>query len=347
MASLVKRNGSPYWFIQYRQGNRWNKRSTRLKHSVSVDTRKAREECAHQTLKELAAGRVNDESRWECWVPKFFEQRYDVRLATKARYQTTWRTWLIYLSKLGLERPTQVNYRHCLDFIPWRQDPKTKGVYACSRNTAIYDLKAFGTIMQEAVRRGFIGINPARGLGLVKDRPAEKPEITAQEEALIRRALPDWPEWMSVAFDIAMATGCRLRETQIELRNIDENHGTVSFVQKGDRPHTTALPPKLIPLIRRLRAEGRTRTVDLPERPSKEWWRFFRSVGLPHIQFHCTRVTVVTRLARAGVPERHTMRFVGHSSSTVHRVYTKLGVDDLIMCVRVLDGESSTALIAR
>jgi integrase len=217
------------------------------------------------------------------------------------------------------------------------KQPQTKGVYACGRNTAIYDLKTFGLIMSEAMRRGFITTNPARGLGLVKTRPREKPEINVIEEMRIRNALPDWPTWMGTAFEIAMATGCRLRETVIELRNIDERAGAIHFIQKGGRPHTTALPPKLLPLIQRLRAEGRRTTLDMPDRPSKEWRRFFRSIDLPHLSFHCTRVTVVTRLARAGVPERHTMRFVGHSGTTVHRVYTRLSVGDLKACVQALE----------
>jgi integrase len=238
---------------------------------------------------------------------------------------------------LRIDFPTQVTYAHCQDFIAWRQNPKTRGAYCCGRNTAIYDLKTFALILGEAVRRGYIVTNPARGLGLVKARPKEKPEITALEEMRIRNALPDWPEWMGTAFDIAMATGCRLRETVIELRNIDEAAGTIHFIQKGGRPHTTALPPKLLPLVQRLRAEGKTRTLEMPDRPSKDWRRFFRSIDLPHLSFHCTRVTVVTRLARAGVPERHTMRFVGHSSSTVHRVYTRLTVADLKQCVQALE----------
>ena len=102
MASLIKRKGSPFWFIQYRQGDKWNKRSTGLRHTVSAETRKAREECAKQTLKELTVSKVGGESRWELWVLKFLEGRYADRQKTLARYKTTWRTWMIYLNKLRL-----------------------------------------------------------------------------------------------------------------------------------------------------------------------------------------------------------------------------------------------------
>jgi hypothetical protein len=72
------------------------------------------------------------------------------------------------------------------------------------------EAKIWGIIIQEAVRRKFILVNPARGLGLTRDKPKEKPEITPEEEALIRLKLKAQPEWMRVAFMIAWrpAVGC-------------------------------------------------------------------------------------------------------------------------------------------
>lgn len=336
MATLVKRNGSPYWWLQFRAGKRWTKRSLHLRIDVSADTRKARQECAKQTLKEVTGRTDRKTSVWEAWVPRFFEQRYATMPATRKRYETAWRTWLLFFDQHEIRSPADVTYEHCLAFLTWRQNANTTGVYRCGRNTAIYEIKVLGTIFQEAIRLGFITVNPARSLGLVKIKPKEKSEITPAEEAIIRKELPNWPEWMRVAFEIAMAIGCRLRETAIDFRNIDFDNRVISFQQKGGRLHTTALPPHLIPMLKEIKASGQKRTCELPYMPSKEWWRFFKHVGLSHLSFHSTRVTVVTRLARAGIPERHTMRFVGHASSTIHRVYTRLKVDDLQMCIEAL-----------
>ncbi|MBI5385950.1 MAG: site-specific integrase [Verrucomicrobia bacterium] len=336
MASLFRRKGNPFWWLYHRKGKKWFQRSTKFRHDVSADTRKARELCARHNLDELSEAARFTDSRWEAWVPDFFAQRYATMPATKKRYETSWRTWLIFFDKRAVERPAQVNYSLIMGFLRWRSDPNTKGVYPCGRNTAIFEIKILGTILGEAVRRGFIVTNPARGLGLAKLRPREKPEITPEEEALIRLKLRDCPEWMQVGFEIAMATGCRLRETSIDMRNVDLERGCIHFVQKGGRIHSTALSPELLPLMRSLRDKGHRRTCELPALPSKEWWRFFRRIGLPHLCFHCTRVTVVTRLCRAGVPERVSMRFVGHSSTTVHRIYTRFAVDDLQPCVTAL-----------
>jgi integrase len=337
MATLVKRKTSPYWYIQYRQGDRWNKRSTQIRHDDPEETRSAREECVRQTLKELGAARAPRHSRWADWVPDFFEQRYATMPKTKLRYLGAWRNWQVFLTQRKIGTPAQLRYEHLMEFLKWRQNPDVAGVYRCRRNTAIYEIKVLGTLLQEAVRRAFIVTNPARGLGLVKIRPRERPEITLAEERIIRQKLKDYPEWMRVSFDIAMATGCRLRETAVELKDVDFEKKLIHFPVKGGRIHTTILPPRLLPLLRRLKAEGRERACDLPGLPSKSWWKFFGKIGLPHLSFHSTRVAVVTRLARAGVPERHAMRFVGHASSTIHRVYTRLQVDDLTPCVKALE----------
>ena len=92
----------------------------------------------------------------------------------------------------------------------------------------------------------------------------------------------------------------------------------------------------LIPLIERLKSTGRTRTFDMPAQIGREWTRFFRKIGLGHLCFHCTRVSVVTRLCRAGVSQPQAMRFVGHASETIHRIYQRLRAEDVSACVSAL-----------
>ena len=48
-------------------------------------------------------------------------------------------------------------------------------------------------------------------------KPPKKPELTDKEISQIREALKEEPEWMQVAFDIALHTGCRLRETHLPM----------------------------------------------------------------------------------------------------------------------------------
>lgn len=336
VARLFKRSGSAYWWLDFTEDGKRKQKSTGFRWDVSADTRKAQEQCAQATLQELREAEVKQESRWELWVPEFFTTRYANRPATKERYETTWRTILIFIDKHQILSPEQLTYEHLMKFLEWRQKPETKGVYQVCRNTAIYEIKVWGTILQEAIRRKFIQVNPAQHLGLRRDRPEEKPEITPEEEALIRFKLKAEPEWMRICFEIAMATGCRLRECSIDFRNVDFKLTLLHLKAKGGKTHTMPLPPSLERLFFKLKERGLKRTCTIPALPSKAWWWFFKRIGMPHLSFHSTRVTVVTRLARAGVQERVAMRYVGHASATIHRIYTRLQVDDLKCCVEVL-----------
>ena len=53
------------------------------------------------------------------------------------------------------------------------------------------------------------------------------------------------------------------------------------------------------------------------------------ALNLPHLTFHCTRVTFVTRGAKQGVPQSKMMKLVNHASEEIHRVYQRLVVADV------------------
>jgi integrase len=175
----------------------------------------------------------------------------------------------------------------------------------------------------------------------------EKPALTQPEVDLVKRELVTgrrersgpWPPWMGHCWEVAVAQGCRIKETNVPLDCVDEARGTITFpATKGNRPFTTALNPDLLPLVRERRAAGATRLADLPPNPSYWFWCLFRKLGMEGVSFHCTRVTVVSRLARAGVSQSQAMRFVGHATATVHRLYQRLGVEDLGDCLKALRG---------
>jgi hypothetical protein len=45
-----------------------------------------------------------------------------------------------------------------------------------------------------------------------------------------------------------------------------------------------------------------------------------KSEDLKDVSFHSTRVTVISRLERAGAKEKTVMDLVNHASTTVHRI---------------------------
>ena len=216
---------------------------------------------------------------------------------------------------------------HRLAYKLQEEDRQTVG-----RNTAIMELKLLAMIMGEAVPLGHADANPLVSLKLRRDKSAKKPEMTDDEITRIRKGLKTEPEWMQISFGIGLNTGCRLRETRIPIECLDFREDKITFpAPKGgeDRAFSIPMPTALRPLLARIRKSKRKFTLDFPFQPSRRWQQFFIKMGMPHLCFHCLRVTYVNRLRRVGVPREVAMRLVNHSSALVHQIYQREKVDDV------------------
>jgi integrase len=333
--SVYRRARSPFWWIVY-----WcPKRQKRISQATpyrwdSIQGKRKALDLANDLGRAASADKgAQGRDRWECWVPDFLELRYPTpaRKKTHDRMVGGWNQWRQFLLDQHIAVPRALNYQAVLDFVAWRSSQKKKSSgKVVTKNTALCDVRIMSVVMREAMRRDFCEGNPCDRIGITKDRPKEKFEISDPEIDTIRRALKKRPTWMQVSFEIAIHQGCRLQETSVPWNHVDFARDAISFVAKGrnGQPHefTTKLHPELKPILQRLRAKNpaSTRTCILPVMAAKEWHFFFKEIGLPHLSFHCTRVTVITRLARAGVPIQQAMAFVGHASEAIHQVYQKL-----------------------
>lgn len=136
---------------------------------------------------------------------------------------------------------------------------------------------------------------------------------------------------MRTGFEIALHTGCRLQATRIPCDCIDLARNTIHFPipTKGRQPYTVPIHPNLLPTLTNIIARGETHTVPDIKGKSLAWRRFFDELHMPQYCFHCLRVTFISRGARAAIPETTMMRLVNHASTTVHRVYQRVGFSDL------------------
>lgn len=336
-ASVHKRKQSPNYTIAYWCPTSQKRvfKTTPFKVSDPQGYRKALAMARHRSQDARADKAASGDERWECWVPEFLETRYRGRVKTLRRYLGGWEQWFTYLTQAGIVVPRGLDYNAVLGFVSWRSSQvKPSSGKRVSKNTALCDVKVMSVVMREALRRGHAETNHCEKLGIQKDPSKQKPEILDHELAKIRTELTSRPEWMRVAFEIASYQGCRLSETSVPLDLIDLNRRTITFAAKGrgggeKHVFTTQLHPALVRLIETLKASGANVTCELPQMAAKEWHTFFREIGLPHLCFHCTRVTVITRMARAGVPIAQAMAYVGHASQTVHRIYQRLAAADL------------------
>ena len=333
MASIYRKDKSPFWFIQFidADGTRRNK-STGLRADNPGETVKARTLRAQMEAKELnrTAGEVSG-GGWEIWVPQYLE-RHCESPRTLERYTGNWSWLAFWLQEKRYGSPRAITYRNALEYIDWRTGYKKKTGKAAGRNTAIMELKLLAMIMGEAVRLGHADANPLVSLKLRRAKVAKKPELTDNEISKIREALKSEPEWMRIAFDVSLHTGCRLRETRLPLTCLNFKEHKITFPSpKGgeDRAFSIPMPSALRPLLKRISKTKREFTIDFPFQPSRRWQQFFIKTGMPHLCFHCLRVSYVNRLRRAGVPREAAMRLVNHSSELIHQVYQREKVEDV------------------
>lgn len=281
---------------------------------------------------------TRDLSEWRNWVDAWLRMRFANQQATLRSYLGAWKHLSAYLYEKKIPTPRALHYQQVIDFVLWREaQVKKKSKRKVSRNTALHNVKVLSRIMREAVRRGYAPANPC--FRICEDVPrapvAEKPELNNEDVAKLRAELAkhwnDDFEWMPIAFEIALLQNCRLRATQIPMDRIDLEAGTIRFHEKGGKVFTVPIHPELRPLLERLKAEGRAVTCTLPKLASRTFSAVCRRLGLPHT-FHCTRVTGITRMARAGIPEQQAMAYVSHGGWAIHRIYQRLKPADVTGC---------------
>jgi site-specific recombinase XerD len=292
----------------------------------------------------IGARCARDHEQWDVWVPFFLRTRFAKSPKTLTSYIGAWKFLSAFLHEHEVKSARQLTYQHALDFAAWREAKKKKasGKFV-SRNTTLHNIKVMSRIMREAVRRDFAPGNPWYKVtdDLPADAVPEKPEYTDEDVAKVRaelerRAQLGRPsDWMPIAFEIALAQGCRLSATEIPMHQIAFERWTIRFAEKGGQDFTVPVNPTIRPLLQRLRDEGRDVTCKLPRFASRIFSRVLKTAGLQapagmgNHTFHSTRVTVISRGARAGIPEQKMMRVVHHGSWAVHKRYTKLRAADV------------------
>jgi hypothetical protein len=341
MASIYQRENSPFWWIKWKdEGGSIRRESTFLEVQSVGQTREANTLKIQRTLEERRAPKHMGKLLSE-WVPIWL---YGTKKGkTLEKYIQIWAVIEAFLSERGVRVASQITRELCMEY-NLRRQVGLSGLGKCCASTALFDLRILRAILFEAVKRGQVQVNVASRLGIKMPRAKERGELTSQDIDMIRLALPKGDHRMRIAFEFAIHQGCRLRETSMPMDRIDEKEGTITFVTKGDRLLVTALNPGLLPLIQRLRKAKATETFPWYQQISRDFSRLFKKLGLSAQgkTFHSTRVTAITRLARSGkVSEQQAMRFIGHSSSAVHKIYQRLGAGDLGSCLAALQDEKT------
>jgi len=327
VASYFQRKDSPfYWIRTKKPDGTWGQKSSGVKITGDGALRKIHQVVAEETAKESIQAQEGVSAMFRQWVPTWIDYRYR-NFFSRKRCVNAWAHWSVFLSEKQVVHPAEMSYALAHEYMRWRTNPPDgSGRRTAAWNTAVMEVRFMGSVMQESLRRGWVVANPCARLGLSKRQGKEKRAITREEEAIIFDALRSrkLAAWMEESFLVAMRQGCRLKEVQVPLENIDTKAMVILFKVKGGKKHAAPLHRDLLPLVKKAQHEKRDVLVQLPAQPSPRWREFFISMKMYDLCFHCTRVTVVTRLCEAGFSESQTMAYVGHASEAVHAIYRKM-----------------------
>lgn len=270
------------------------------------------------------------------WVASYLRQRYAAKGRTLAIYSIRWNWLLGYMQHARITGPATLDRPAVFAYLDWRRgQTKEKSGRHPGLNTALDELKLLGLIMDEAVTRHLAETNPARKLAIEREETELKPEMSDKEIRTIYKALRQEPAWMQRSFHLALQTGLRFSDTAIERSrvNLAANHIVIEKPKGGrKRAFGIEIYPEIASMIADLMKGKAKRLWEIPEKErglnGLIWRRFLDRLGLRHLCFHCTRVTFITRGARAGVPESAMMKLVNHASKEVHRIYQRLAAPD-------------------
>jgi len=334
VAAIYRRKDSQWFWLRYKTANgKWSAKATRYRTDNTLHRAKAQEEAA-----KLSVGERTIKSD-HGWVSAMIES-HPVCPSSKRHYLNSWRHLSRFIDEHGITLE-EFSPIHADQYITWRiAHPRTNGKPVC-RNMAVDDVKALKWIHRQGRLRGLVHSVAMIDYRAKKSPPSKRPVFTDDEITRVRKFIchsaevdPGF-EWMFISFEIGYTTGCRLRETRLDLRLVDLHAGTITFPEpKGGvtRAYTIPIPSTIVPLLSRLKASGRRYAFDWPGHGTKishHWRVLFNLCGLFKHTFHSLRATRVTNLRKSGIPQSVAMRLVNHSSTLVHELYQRHFVEDL------------------
>lgn len=335
MASLYLR-GDKYWITFKNDAGKWRSKTTGFRHSNYGERRQAKLLCQKMTKDEEVARDVRTAGGdFADWVPRWLKEKYGNRKGTTYdRYSRSWRVLEKYFATLRITSPVQVSFDVVDGYLSWRLKSNGK------RNTAIGELKLLAMILDHAIRKELITTNPARRLGLKKDRPQEK--LPWHDDAIVAVSKDlskhKFGSWMHTSFLFGLYQACRLRQTsKLPLTCIDMKRGIINYpadLTKNEKAFSQPIDPRFKPTLAKIVAAskdaGATTLPEVPEEfASLEWRHYLDNLGYPTLVHHGLRVRWATEAAKAEIPLAKAKKFVNHASDFIHAIYIKLSAGDV------------------
>jgi site-specific recombinase XerD len=328
MASLKPAPNTPNWVLSYRDlvTGEWKTRTLQLRRDSKTDTRKA-EAIARKSTADERRSKPLMAGQFAQWVDDYINFRY-ANENTRKRSGYYWSPLWKYLKEHKITHPQRVRYEHIQKYLTYR---KEEGV---CHNTARQELKFLSTLMDEAVKREYAFNNPLARVRIPKEPSKVKPDLSESDLRKIKAAFAKRPQWMRTVLEICAHTGCRISESSLHSSDVDFKKNLIHFRDsKKDPLHprkcfSIPLPKGLRPVLKKLFKEHDQTVAPI----SREQNRLFNKAMSDVVEgatSHCLRVAFITRCHRQGLSESASMLLVNHSNQLVHRIYSRLNVEDV------------------
>ena len=337
MAYLTKRDRSPFWHLRFRDldSGKWVRENLKLRVDDAKATAAALKIAAKKSKEEATVGPCKGDNFTD-WVPAYIENHYR-KTKTRQRSVHLWSNLSGWLLSQKIRHPRELRHDHAKEYMAWRKNA------GASHNTARAEVKFLSFLMKEAIRKRIAERNVLGGEIIAKVPPKEKTELddNAIYAARVKfREVRHEERWCRVCFEILINLGCRFNEARIAKENIDFKNLTILLKDSkrdDDDPRkffTVPMSQMLADFLGKIEwYDGYTLPVVVggPDEfrnnhANRKFNRILkRACGATS---HSCRVTFITRCHRAGLSESETMRLVNHTTDLVHRIYSKLNVED-------------------
>ncbi len=318
MAHLRSHSNSKFWYVRFRDADtgKWREESTHLLKNDATQTRQA-QRIADKKEKEIKqVGRVTGAFRE--WIGDFVISHY-AQNATRRRAIHSWESLRLWLNAKKLRHPREIRYQHGAEFVAWRE------AQGAGRNTALAEIHFLSFVLNEAIRREYAERNVLSNLGIGKAPSKLKPEFSDEQITAARSAFATRAEWMQIACEIQLHTGCRISETSIAMTDVLFARDELVLTDSKRKPthpkkrYTVPLVPELAARLRKIKAE-----LTIPPLTREMVSRYNEVLkAATGGTSHSFRVTFITRCRDAGIEERDAMALVNHSSRDIHAIYAR------------------------
>jgi integrase len=353
MASLHRRQNSPYWHVAYTLSDgRRVLRSTR-----QVVKRKALEiaRALERVSRTARAGELT-EAKTRGWFNEMLtgaglaaarhdsvrdfalqwlaNKRLSVSAGSAIRYSSA---ITLFLDGLGPRADKPISSVTPTDIGAYRDERMRSGI---AGGTLHHYLKIVRAVFTSARRQGLILSNPAEAVESPRIKHKERAVFTLQEvKALIATASPEWQTLITLAF----YTGARLRDcSRMEWSAVDLAEGFITFRQ-GKTGKKVVLPvhPALSEHLLAIAGDQcgplcPLLSVTSASALSQQFAKLMQKAGINSVavkeskyafrakSFHSLRHSFTSALANAGVSADLRMKLTGHRSLGEHLGYTHM-----------------------